>query len=93
MDTNPPHALAGGAEDPRSATELLPLVYNELRRLAAARLGGERLGNTLQPTALVHRTHENATSSQQRRHPGFPTRPASQTFTRTRRSRQSRQMV
>jgi RNA polymerase sigma factor (TIGR02999 family) len=40
--------------DPRAATELLPLVYDELRRLAAHRLAGERQQHTLQPTALVH---------------------------------------
>jgi len=45
-------AAAGG--DPRAAAELLPLVYDELRRLAARRLASERNGHTLQPTALVH---------------------------------------
>src|SRR5215831_19437997 len=40
--------------DPKAAAELLPLVYDELRRLAAARLAEERPGQTLQPTALVH---------------------------------------
>jgi RNA polymerase sigma factor (TIGR02999 family) len=40
--------------DPRAAEELLPLVYEELRRLAAARMANERPGQTLQPTALVH---------------------------------------
>jgi RNA polymerase sigma factor (TIGR02999 family) len=40
--------------DPQAAEELLPLVYNELRRLAAHRLAGERHAQTLQPTALVH---------------------------------------
>jgi RNA polymerase sigma factor (TIGR02999 family) len=38
----------------QAAEELLPLVYEELRRLAAARLAHERPGQTLQPTALVH---------------------------------------
>jgi RNA polymerase sigma factor (TIGR02999 family) len=42
------------AGDPRAAGELLPLVYDELRRLAAARLAHEAPGQTLQPTALVH---------------------------------------
>jgi RNA polymerase sigma factor (TIGR02999 family) len=42
------------AGDPKAAGELLPLVYDELRRLAAHRLAGERGGHTLQPTALVH---------------------------------------
>ncbi len=40
--------------DPKAAAELLPLVYNELRRLAAHRLAGEHHQHTLQPTALVH---------------------------------------
>lgn len=40
--------------EPRAAEELLPLVYNELRRLAAARLAHEKAGQTLQATALVH---------------------------------------
>ncbi len=38
----------------QAADELLPLVYDELRRLAAARLARETAGQTLQPTALVH---------------------------------------
>jgi plasmid stabilization system protein ParE len=42
------------AGDPRAAAELLPLVYDELRRLAAHRLAGERNSYTLQPTALIH---------------------------------------
>jgi len=40
--------------DERAATELLPLVYAELRRLASARMAQEAAGHTLQPTALVH---------------------------------------
>ncbi len=40
--------------DPRAADQLLPLVYDELRRLAASRLAGEKPGQTLQATALVH---------------------------------------
>jgi DNA-binding GntR family transcriptional regulator len=42
------------AGDPRAAADLLPLVYDELRKLAATRLAGEKPGQTLQPTALVH---------------------------------------
>ena len=42
------------AGDPQAAGELLPLVYEELRRLAAARMAHEAPGQTLQPTALVH---------------------------------------
>ncbi len=40
--------------DGRASEELLPLVYEELRRLAASRLAREAAGQTLQPTALVH---------------------------------------
>jgi RNA polymerase sigma factor (TIGR02999 family) len=40
--------------DPTAAEQLLPLVYNELRRLAAHRLAQEKAGQTLQATALVH---------------------------------------
>ena len=45
---------AASAGDSRAAAALLPLVYEELRRLAAHRLAGERHEHTLQPTALVH---------------------------------------
>ena len=41
----------------RAEGELIPLVYGELRRLAAAYLRGEREGHTLQPTALVHEAY------------------------------------
>jgi RNA polymerase sigma factor (TIGR02999 family) len=40
--------------DPSAAEQLLPLVYAELRRLAAAKMAGESPGQTLQATALVH---------------------------------------
>ena len=40
--------------DPQAAQELVPLVYNELRRLAAQKMAREAPGQTLQPTALVH---------------------------------------
>jgi RNA polymerase sigma factor (TIGR02999 family) len=40
--------------DPKAAEQLLPLVYNELRKLAAAKLAHEQPGQTLQATALVH---------------------------------------
>ncbi len=40
--------------DSNAAEELLPLVYDELRNLAARRRAGEAAGHTLQPTALVH---------------------------------------
>jgi RNA polymerase sigma factor (TIGR02999 family) len=40
--------------DRKAADELLPLVYEELRKLAASKMANEAAGNTLQPTALVH---------------------------------------
>ncbi len=43
--------------DPHAAGQLLPLVYDELRRLAARHLDQERAGQTLQPTALVHEAY------------------------------------
>lgn len=43
--------------DPSAANRLLPLVYDELRKLAAARLADEKPGQTLQPTALVHEAY------------------------------------
>jgi RNA polymerase sigma factor (TIGR02999 family) len=42
------------AGDPKAADQLLPLVYAELRRLAAQKMAHEAAGQTLQPTALVH---------------------------------------
>ncbi len=43
-----------GAGDPRAAAQLLPLVYDELHRIARAQMAQERIGHTLQATALVH---------------------------------------
>jgi RNA polymerase sigma factor (TIGR02999 family) len=43
--------------DPQAAEQLLPLVYDELRKLAAARLAHEKPGQTLQATALVHEAY------------------------------------
>lgn len=48
---------AVGADDPDAAKQLLPLVYEELRQLAARKLGVETPGQTLQPTALVHEAY------------------------------------
>jgi RNA polymerase sigma factor (TIGR02999 family) len=45
------------AGDPQAAEKLLPLVYNELRKLAAAKLAQEKSGQTLQATALVHEAY------------------------------------
>src|SRR5262249_43201858 len=43
-----------GQGDPHAAGQLLPLVYDELRKLAAFKMANEAPGQTLQPTALVH---------------------------------------
>jgi RNA polymerase sigma factor (TIGR02999 family) len=48
---------AAGAGDSGAAAELLPLVYDELRRLAAGHVARERPGQTLQATALVHEAY------------------------------------
>jgi RNA polymerase sigma factor (TIGR02999 family) len=45
------------AGDPRAAEQLLPLVYDELRKLAADKLAQERPGQTLEATALVHEAY------------------------------------
>jgi RNA polymerase sigma factor (TIGR02999 family) len=55
-------ALAQG--DPKAADQLLPLVYEELRRLAAQRLAHEAPGQTLQPTALVHEAYLRLTGNE-----------------------------
>jgi RNA polymerase sigma factor (TIGR02999 family) len=60
--------------DSLAADELLPLVYDELRKVAAAKLAEERAGQTLQPTALVHEAYvrlvdvDQAQSWHNRRH-------------------------
>jgi RNA polymerase sigma factor (TIGR02999 family) len=43
--------------DPHAAGQLLPLVYDELRKLAAQKMAQEKPGHTLQPTALVHEAY------------------------------------
>jgi len=48
---------AASAGDPRAAADLLPLVYDELRTLAQARMSKTPPGNTFQPTALVHEAY------------------------------------
>src|SRR3954447_13461056 len=52
-------AIAKG--DPHAAADLLPLVYDELRRLASQWLAREAPGQTLQPTALVHEAYVRLT--------------------------------
>jgi RNA polymerase sigma factor (TIGR02999 family) len=53
------------AGDPIAAAELLPLVYDELRKLAAARLAQEKPGQTLQATALVHEAYVRLVGGEQ----------------------------
>ena len=52
--------------DPRAAEQLLPLVYDELRRLAAQKLAQEKPGQTLQGTALVHEAYLRLAAGDQR---------------------------
>jgi RNA polymerase sigma factor (TIGR02999 family) len=50
--------------DPTDAAQLMPLLYDELRKLAAQKLAGEPAGQTLQPTALVHEAWLRMTTGQ-----------------------------
>jgi RNA polymerase sigma factor (TIGR02999 family) len=54
--------------DPHAAEQLLPLVYNELRHLAAARMAREAPGQTLQPTALVHEAYLRLVDADEAQH-------------------------
>ena len=54
--------------DSNAAEQLLPLVYDELRRLAAQRLAQEKPGQTLQPTALVHEAYLRLVDIEQAQH-------------------------
>src|SRR5262245_26394490 len=54
--------------DPSAASQLLPLVYDELRRLAAQKLAQEKPGQTLQPTALVHEAYLRLVDVEQAQH-------------------------
>lgn len=56
---------AAQAGDRQAAAALLPLVYNELRQLAAARMAGEAPGHTLNATALVHEAYLRLVGDQQ----------------------------
>jgi len=56
------------AGDPAAAEQLLPIVYDELRKLAAARLASEKPGQTLQATALVHEAFVRLVDGQQIQH-------------------------
>ena len=53
--------------EPKAAGELLPLVYEELRKLAAAKLAQEKPGQTLQATALVHEAYNQERQRRSRR--------------------------
>src|SRR5210317_2134213 len=54
--------------DPSAAEQLLPLVYDELRRLAAAKLANEKPGQTLQATALVHEAYIRLVDAEKAQH-------------------------
>ena len=54
--------------DPTAAEQLLPLVYEELKRLAASRLRREKPGQTLQTTALVHEAYIRLVDNEKARH-------------------------
>jgi RNA polymerase sigma factor (TIGR02999 family) len=54
--------------DPQAASQLLPLVYEELRKLAAQKLARETPGQTLQPTALVHEAYLRLVGEDEERH-------------------------
>src|SRR5215472_8824194 len=54
--------------DPQAAAQLLPLVYDELRQLAAAKLAQEKPGQTLQATALVHEAYVRLVDGERAQH-------------------------
>src|SRR5262245_45892475 len=54
--------------DSHAAEQLLPLVYDELRKLAARRMAGETPGQTLDATALVHEAYVRLVDVEQARH-------------------------
>src|SRR5436189_763747 len=56
------------AGDPQAAAALLPLVYDELRKLAAQRLAEEKPGQTLQATALVHEAYLRLVGAEKGQH-------------------------
>jgi RNA polymerase sigma factor (TIGR02999 family) len=60
------HAIAEG--DPHASSQLLPLVYGELRKLAAQKLARETPGQTLQPTALVHEAYLRLVGADEEQH-------------------------
>jgi hypothetical protein len=65
--------------DPSAAEQLLPLVYDELRKLAAQRLTKEHPGQTLQATALVHEAYLRLVDGTSTVSPFFASRPVPST--------------
>jgi RNA polymerase sigma factor (TIGR02999 family) len=65
MDEPTPIASATNPSEPQDAEHLLPLVYEELRKLAARKLAQEKPGQTLQATALVHEAYLRISGSDQ----------------------------
>src|SRR5438132_2864480 len=59
-------AIEGG--DPQAAEQLLPLIYQELRQLAAQKLAQEKPGQTLQATALVHEAYLRLVDTKKAQH-------------------------
>jgi RNA polymerase sigma factor (TIGR02999 family) len=57
-----------GQGDPQAASQLLPLVYDELRKLAAQNLAQEKPGQTLQATALVHEAYLRLVDTEKAQH-------------------------
>ena len=57
---------AAGRGEAKASEELLPLVYEELRKLAYARMRSEQPGSTIQPTALVHEAYLRVVGSNQK---------------------------
>src|SRR3954471_174636 len=62
------------AGDPHAAAQLLPLVYDELRKLAAGHMANEAPGHTLDATALVHEAYLRLVASGGREPPDFANR-------------------
>src|SRR5208283_5324117 len=54
--------------DPHAAEQLLPLVYNELRKLAATKMAQEKPDQTLQATALVHESYNHPVATEKAQH-------------------------
>lgn len=73
---------AASSGDPRAAADLLPLVYDELRKIAGARMAGERPDHTLDATALVHEAYLRLTGEQSFQSKGHFMRAAAQSMRR-----------